>query len=61
MNIPISPMLWCVYVGIGFVVACIANWFAVPCLSWSTIQAIFTLVLLSPIAIPVLGRWVKSK
>ena len=47
---------WSVYTAIGFVVACIINWYAVPCVSWSTIQAAFTLVLISPLAIPALGR-----
>lgn len=55
---PISPGLWCLYTAIGFVVACVANWFAVPCLAWSTIQAIFVVVLGSPFVIPALGRWV---
>ena len=57
---PISPVLWCVYTTIGFMVACTINWFAVPCLSWSTIQGIFMLILASPFAIPALGRWVNN-
>ena len=55
---PISPGLWCLYTSIGFVVACIANWYAVPCLAWETIQAMFVVVLGSPFVIPALGRWV---
>lgn len=55
---PISPLLWCLYTGIGFITACVINWFAVPCLSWSTIQAMFAAILMSPLAIPSLGRWV---
>jgi hypothetical protein len=47
---------WSIYTSIGFVVACIINWFAVPCLSWSTIQGIFMLILALPLAIPALGR-----
>ena len=58
---PINPLLWCVYTGVLFVVSCIANWYAVPCLSWSTIQAAFAIVLVSPFAIPALGRWVGVK
>ena len=57
-KLPISPILWCVYTTIGFIVACTINWFAVPCVSWSTIQATFALVLISPLAVPALGRWV---
>jgi hypothetical protein len=57
---PISPVLWIVYVGIAFVVACVGNWFAVPCLSWSTIQGIFMLILGSPLVIPSLHRWISN-
>ena len=52
---------WSIYTAIGFVAACIANWYAVPCVSWSTIQATFALVLISPLAVPALGRWVGIK
>lgn len=56
--IKISPGLWCLYTGIGFILACIINWYAVPCVSWETIQATFVVVLGSPFVIPALGRWV---
>jgi hypothetical protein len=51
---------WSIYTSIGFVVACIINWFAVPCLSWSTIQAIFMFILVLPLAIPSLHRWISN-